>query len=67
MTKPKQYTKLEVDLIHDSLNIKLDLILAQTTKHNGRLTIIERWMWTLSGAIGIFSLLEFDRIISFFT
>jgi len=64
--KEDRYTKRETDLIHEALTEKLDLILEQTTKHNGRLTTLERWMWTIAGATAIFGLLEFDKIIGLF-
>ena len=60
------YTKSEVDLMHQALGEKLDLILVQTTKHNTRLSKIEKWIYTLSGAILIFGLLEFDKITDLF-
>ena len=62
----ENYNKREIDLMFGSTHNKLDKILDQTTKHNHRLTKLERFMWTLSGALIIFSCLQFDQIISLF-
>ena len=60
------YTKREIDLMFGETHEKLDKILVQTTRHNGRLTKLERFMWTLTGAIGIFSCVRFESIINLF-
>ena len=33
----------------DRINEKLELILTQTTKHNTRLTTVEKFMWIVTG------------------
>jgi len=60
------YNKREIDLMFGETHEKLDKILVQTTRHNGRLTKLERFMWTLSGAIAIFGCIEFESIINLF-
>jgi len=52
---------------HKAFAKQLSTILEQTTKHNGRLTRLERVIWTLGGAISVFGLLEFDKIVKLFT
>ena len=61
-----RYINREIDTMFENLHSKLDKILVQTTKHNHRLTKLERFMWTLTGAIVIFSCLQFDEIINLF-
>ena len=60
------YSAKEIELIHESIQKDLRLILAQTTKHNGRLTKLERFVWTLSGSVAIFGMLEFSAIVQLF-
>lgn len=40
-TMPGDYSNREIDLMLKDIHEKLDLILEQTTKHNGRLTKVE--------------------------
>lgn len=60
------YTNREIDLMFEPIHNKLDKILIQTTKHNGRLSKLEKFMYTLTGAIIIFGSLQFDKILSLF-
>lgn len=60
----KKYTNREIDLMNKDIHEKLDLILLQTTKHNGRLTNIERWMWGVSGAVVIISWLMANKLLA---
>ena len=62
----ENYNKREIDLMFGSTHNKLDKILDQTTKHNHRLTKLERFMWTLSGAIAIFGCVQFETITNLF-
>lgn len=57
------YSNREIDLMMKLMDEKLDLILKEATKHNGRLSRMERWMWTLTGAIAIVSFLLTNNLI----
>ena len=49
----KHYTRSEIDLIHESMDDKLDKILVQTTAHNGRMSKLERWQAYMSGGMTV--------------
>lgn len=57
----KDYSKREIDNFMEEIHEKLDLILEQTTKHNGRLKKVELWKsWILgmfAGGTAIIGLL----------
>lgn len=48
----EDYSNREIDSMFTSVHEKLDLILAQTTKHNGRLTKVERILLILGCVSG---------------
>lgn len=60
-----EYSNREIDQKYSSLHDKIDQVIEQTTKHNGRLTKMEKWMWTLSGAIAILGWLASNDFIKF--
>lgn len=55
------------ELVHKEINGKLDTIIVQTTKHNGRLTKVERMIWLASGAIVILGWLYGSNFLHCFT
>lgn len=58
--------KESTDTYHKNVDLWLERIENQTKRHNGRLTRLERTAWTTGGAIAIFGLIEFDKIINLF-
>ncbi len=63
---PEPHTKEYLDQIHKEIFAALGRIESQTTKTNGRVTKLEKFMWTATGSVIIFGMLEFDKIISLF-
>lgn len=47
------YSKREIDHAFEDIAGKLKLILDQTTKHNGRMTSLERWRSYTTGAMAV--------------
>lgn len=47
----EEYTNRELDAKFEGIHEKLDLILAQTTKTNGRVTTLEFWRESLMAKI----------------
>lgn len=50
MTNP---TNRELKIMLDNLHEKVDKVLVQTEKTNGRVTTIETWKWKLTGAVAV--------------
>ena len=51
------YTKRELDSHFEGINGKLDLVIAQVQKTNGRVSSLENWKWFISGGLAILSIL----------
>ena len=60
------YSKRELDEKFKDIKDSLDRIETQTTRHNGRLTNVERWMYSMMGAIGVLGFLVGAKLLSFF-
>lgn len=49
-----QQTEAKVLLSLGELHSKVDLLLQSKTDHGSRIANIEKWMWTVTGAFGLF-------------
>lgn len=49
----QDYSKREIDEKFTDIKESLNRIEVQTTKHNGRLTRIEKWQYTVIGATSV--------------
>lgn len=47
----QDYSNREIDTMFHEVNAKLDQILAQTTKTNGRVNSLEKWRYILTGGM----------------
>lgn len=53
----KEYSKREIDMFHKSIDEKLGRIETQVTRTNGRVSALEKWMYTVIGAVAIIAFL----------
>ena len=63
--KTSDYTKREIDEKFKDIKESLDRIEIQTTRHNGRLSKVEAWQYTMAGAISIVGFLVGANLIHF--
>lgn len=60
------YTNREVDEKFKTLHEKLDLILYQTTRTNGRVSKLENWRWFITGGLGIVTFIVIPMVVYIF-
>lgn len=60
-----EYSNREIDHMIKDLHGKLDLILEQTTKHNGRLTKVERILLVLGCISGTILVMNGSELLNF--
>ena len=61
-----EYSNREIDSKFNDVHEKLDLILIQTTKHNGRMTRVERVLLVVGCVTGTILVMNGSQLISFF-
>tara|TARA_R100000501_G_C2628858_1_gene123242 strand:- start:2428 stop:2751 length:324 start_codon:yes stop_codon:yes gene_type:complete len=63
MKEEEHYTKNEIDLMHEPMIEKLDEILVETKKTNGRMSRLERWRSFIGGGLAVLSLVIIPLLI----
>ena len=60
----QDYTNREIDEMQKDIRETLGRIEAQTTKTNGRVNVLEKWMWMVLGALSIISWLIAAKLLN---
>jgi hypothetical protein len=58
------YSKRELDYHFTEVKEELREIKAQTTRTNGRVTALEKWMWMVVGALTLITFLMGSKLIN---
>jgi hypothetical protein len=59
----EEYSNREIDRMFEEIQSSLGRIEAQTVKHNGRLSRLEKWMFACGGAITVLTWLYANGLI----
>lgn len=57
MSEQKPYENREIDQMFTEVHAKLDAILMQTQKTNGRVGSLENWKWFITGGLAIITVI----------
>lgn len=60
----QDYSNREIDEMQKDIQASLTRIEVQTTKTNGRVSVLEKWMWMVLGALTIISWLIAAKLLN---
>ena len=60
----KPYENREIDHMFNDIKETLERIEEQTTRTNGRVTSLEKWMWTVIGGLSILAFLVGNQMLN---